>query len=560
MTQAATVLAINGRVLWIPAQGEPRVLVVGDVLQPGDTVRPAAGASVQLGLEGGGQMWLNADQAWRVGAETTVPNEPASVAAVEAVLDVLERGGDLNELEATAAGLAGGAGGDGSTFVRLLRVTEGVTPLAYEFGVEITPTIDDIPPSSPLAAAPPPLDGSVPPPPPVEPPPPPPPPPPAEDRLPYALDDSAKVVIRAHTQEGELDARWTISGKGNIEHKLGMEGREGLWLVSDASFKEGLSTLPQGQFTVRDSGSGKPNEPAFVFTPTFQAAANDTFTFRATPQLGDGDQFNAVLYQNVDGVWTHQSQLAPGSDGIYTHIFGEDGEYRIGFIVDDQTGGKDSAYADIELLSPGYFTAPGDTTYQYASATGNIFGNDTPGDGTLATHTLSFEGGEYNADEGLHTVQGEHGTLVVYDNGDYVYTPDGDGLGHEAFDYTLVDSDGDATTATLSVGYEFDDFHLAPASDGGHTIDLSDMLDVEIGEGDDSAAVLSNYLNFHENDDGHTVLTVDANGDGVPDGLQSSITLEGVSLSDLYAYAGGPTSEVALIDHLLKNGNLQYED
>jgi hypothetical protein len=43
---------------------------------------------------------------------------------------------NFEELEETAAGLSGGSGGDGSTFVRLLRVVEGVDPLSYNYGFE----------------------------------------------------------------------------------------------------------------------------------------------------------------------------------------------------------------------------------------------------------------------------------------------------------------------------------------------------------------------------------------------------------------------------------------
>ena len=78
---------------------------------------------------------------------------------------------------------------------------------------------------------------------------------------------------------------------------------------------------------------------------------------------------------------------------------------------------------------------------------------------------------------------------------------------------------------------------------------------------DADGALLSSYLNFDESDDGHAVITVDANGDGVPDGLQTSITLNDISLDELYAYTGlDDPSEVELIDHLLKNGNLHIDD
>ena len=52
--------------------GQPRLLAVGDVVQAGDTVRPAPGASVELRLDDGQSLNLGADQAYRLGAEAPV--------------------------------------------------------------------------------------------------------------------------------------------------------------------------------------------------------------------------------------------------------------------------------------------------------------------------------------------------------------------------------------------------------------------------------------------------------------------------------------------------------
>lgn len=56
------------------------------------------------------------------------PSEPLTPILVDEL--------NLDELEATAAGLGAGGGGDGSTFVRLLRIVEGVDPLSYDYTFE----------------------------------------------------------------------------------------------------------------------------------------------------------------------------------------------------------------------------------------------------------------------------------------------------------------------------------------------------------------------------------------------------------------------------------------
>lgn len=56
------------------------------------------------------------------------------VQEIPALPNVLDSGIlDLENLEATAAGLGAGSGGDGNSFVRLDRILEPVTPLAYQY-------------------------------------------------------------------------------------------------------------------------------------------------------------------------------------------------------------------------------------------------------------------------------------------------------------------------------------------------------------------------------------------------------------------------------------------
>ena len=60
----------------------------------------------------------------------------AQVQPLEPIVDANGNELNLEELEATAAGGGAGGGGDGSTFVRLLRIVEGVDPLAYNYEFE----------------------------------------------------------------------------------------------------------------------------------------------------------------------------------------------------------------------------------------------------------------------------------------------------------------------------------------------------------------------------------------------------------------------------------------
>ncbi|MEY4139691.1 MAG: hypothetical protein RLZZ371_1873, partial [Pseudomonadota bacterium] len=153
---ATTIAAINGtgQVIAVNAQGVQRSVKVGDVLQKGEILRTPAGTAVELLMDDGKPMQVSANQAVRLDEHVTQSDQrptaqdsavtsPAGTA--ETVIQALARGTDLStELEATAAGLGGGgAGADGgNTFVQLLRITEGVDPLSYQFAFQALPAAD----------------------------------------------------------------------------------------------------------------------------------------------------------------------------------------------------------------------------------------------------------------------------------------------------------------------------------------------------------------------------------------------------------------------------------
>ncbi|WP_101048796.1 retention module-containing protein [Macromonas nakdongensis] len=148
----ATVLSVTGNAVVVQADGSTRALKVGDVVQKGETVRTAAGARVELMMEDGQVVAMGPTQTVRVDeamakAEDTPAAENAAVqnGTIEQITQVLEQGGDLTqELEAAAAGATAGGGGDGSDFVRLLRIVEGVDPLAYDYNFDPLGQPDEI--------------------------------------------------------------------------------------------------------------------------------------------------------------------------------------------------------------------------------------------------------------------------------------------------------------------------------------------------------------------------------------------------------------------------------
>jgi hypothetical protein len=146
MAAFSTVASItgNGSVFAVAENGARRLLKVGDELQKGETIQTTGDARVELMMEDGQLLAVApnqtilldanvADTEARPTAQDSAITAPA--AAADTVIEALDRGGDLNtQLDATAAGLTGGAGADGgSTFVQLLRITEGTDPLAFNY-------------------------------------------------------------------------------------------------------------------------------------------------------------------------------------------------------------------------------------------------------------------------------------------------------------------------------------------------------------------------------------------------------------------------------------------
>ncbi|NMG43255.1 retention module-containing protein [Aromatoleum toluvorans] len=167
MAQAiAVVVAVTGKAFARDVKGNLRPLKAGDTLQEGESVITMAGGHVELAMSDGAPMAIAADQTVTLTADVSATTRPApedaqvSQATVDQVIQALEQGGNLDDIEAPAAGLAGGGGGDGNSFVRLLRISEGVGPLEFQFGQESIARIEPEE-SAPLPQEPQPLNATV---------------------------------------------------------------------------------------------------------------------------------------------------------------------------------------------------------------------------------------------------------------------------------------------------------------------------------------------------------------------------------------------------------------
>jgi len=153
MAQIAKVAALTGKAYVVGVDGLLRALKVGDVIEKGEVIRTDVGAHVELMMADGQTVALAPEVNVRVDesmvqADSRPATQDSAVqsATVDAVIQALDRGGDLNqELEAAAAGAdGGGLGGGDSTFVRLLRIAEPTNPLAYNYSLGDLPVIQTV--------------------------------------------------------------------------------------------------------------------------------------------------------------------------------------------------------------------------------------------------------------------------------------------------------------------------------------------------------------------------------------------------------------------------------
>jgi hypothetical protein len=136
----ATVANVFGEVLARDADGNVRVLAVGDEIHLGEEIITADGAFIALSFEDGSGLMLAGGEQVTITEELMASVEPdpqgAAIgeATVEEIIAALERGEDITDLlPAPGAGAEGGGDNEGGSFVRIARIDEPVPPVAYNF-------------------------------------------------------------------------------------------------------------------------------------------------------------------------------------------------------------------------------------------------------------------------------------------------------------------------------------------------------------------------------------------------------------------------------------------
>ncbi|MCB1909833.1 MAG: retention module-containing protein, partial [Rhodocyclaceae bacterium] len=480
----ATVVAVTGKAYLRTADGLSRPIERGDVLHEGETIVTESGGRVDLALGNGELLRIPPAQTVLISAEMSTTEvagaDDSAVAAdaVERVIQALESGRDpFDELDAPAAGNAAG-GGEGNDFVRLLRIAEGVDPLAFEFGAAAEPEDQS------LVAA-------------------------VGGQAPLAVDDSASTEAGQAIVINVLDN--DVDPDGDALAVVAVAGEP---IAVDEPV-----AIPEGTVALNPDGSLRfsPN-PGFEGNLSFEYTISDGSTL-ATAQvsvavvgatdavdsqpLAVDDSVSTVAGNPVSGdlaandspssdggnVWALVDGPANGSvvvnaDGSYTYTPGTGfaGQDRFSYSITDADGDVSIANVTVTVVDgsgpPIADDSPLAVDDSVSIAVGEVAG------GSLADNDIpSTDGGNVWA---LGTPP-QNGTAVVNADGSFSYTPVAGFSGQDSFTYTVTDVDGDVGSATVFVSVGAPD-SVPVAEDDSFTVSPGTTFEGNLAENDTPSA------------------------------------------------------------------------
>lgn len=183
---------------------------------------------------------------------------------------------------------------------------------------------------------------------------------------------------------------------------------------------------------------------------TLEVNPDGTYSFELLDTLDHADGTNPNDVINLHFCYQAEDSEGDTADGLITIQIADDAP-----VAQDDS----NALSDTETVE-----------------TGNILTNDSFGeDGTGSLTQVTFNGTTFPVPTvGTVTVTGDYGVLELAADGSYTYTRTTDDAGQDEFDYTIVDFDGDASTATLTITLE--DANVVPiVSPAFEVVDETDL-------------------------------------------------------------------------------------
>ncbi|WP_295420908.1 cadherin-like domain-containing protein, partial [Sulfurovum sp.] len=203
-------------------------------------------------------------------------------------------------------------------------------------------------------------------------------------------------------------------------------------------------------------------------TINFVAPADAT----GTDTDGDGDIDHVMVAD--EGIWT------ANPDGTVT--FDPDGNLEgnptpIGYTVKELSGDlSNEATLSITYVGAAARPVANDDTLtvtHYGSNLGTVVDNDTAGVGAFADHTYQLLDANGQKVPYGQTIPTEHGTVSMEKDGTFIYSPEANYDGSDAFNYVIIDTIGQTDSAQVMVDVEC---ASTQTSDSGDTLGTISML------------------------------------------------------------------------------------
>ncbi|MDI3325437.1 retention module-containing protein [Pontibacterium granulatum] len=443
-TPIATVKAVTGEVFVRNAEGQSRLLKVGDQLKAGDVILPSAGRA-DLEMVDGTEMTFSEPVEVTLSPEMlsdqTALAEEESITdpTVAALLSALEAGEDPTQvLPAPAAG-PGAAGGEGHSFVRLARIVENVEGLGFggqgftQFLFDFdTPDLINLEEGQPPVAAP---DSA-------------------------SVDEDGSVLIDVlgndTDADGDLDPSTVTITSLPSNGTVVVDSVTGAVTYTPNDNYNGPDSF---QYTVQDA-DGNTSNPATVtieVTPVAEppVAVNDQVSTDEDSPIdidvlandedpdGEIDPTTVTIVTQPD----HGTASVDPDTGVVTYTPDENynGPDSFQYTVQDDEGNTSSPATvniTVDPVADNPVAADDNvTTDEDVAVTIDVLANDTDLENDIDPTTVVIQSGPSNGSVAVDLVTGE-----------VTYTPDGDYNGPDSFTYTVKDATGlESNVATVNI-------------------------------------------------------------------------------------------------------------
>jgi VCBS repeat-containing protein len=434
----ATIVQIDGKVYLRDASGKTVPLQKGQELNEAQILVTDADGYVQLQIPNGQLIDIGPTRTVQIDAQmlgsatfdaatAAINNLAASTAKIAAAIN---NGQDLStELEATAAGLGGAGQGEGHSFVQLLRVAEGVNPLAFNFATNFETTPNDAPPAQAIIVA---EQGIL----------------AVNDAVTFEEDGQSRINVLGNDSGNNItvssasasNGKVVINTDGTITYKpnANYNGPDQIiYTITDANGAVSSATVAVTITPVNDLPTQVDNNGNPTSTPVQISTKEDTpIAGKVNAKDPDGDTLTFTPKDQP----THGSvTVNPDGSYVYTPAPDYNGKDSFTVTVGDGKGGTAIIIVDV-TVDPVNDAPVGNnqsvTTPEDTPITGKLIASDKDGD------TLTFTPKD----------QPTHGSVTVNPDGSYVYTPAPDYNGKDSFTVTVGDGKGGTAIITIDVG------------------------------------------------------------------------------------------------------------